>query len=90
MCLHRTRSNTYTASFTLRGLAEWLGDGLQNLFKAVRIRPRTSKQLTIKKINLILVFLLCSTALWAQENPLTIENYYKLKWGHTDKFIALW
>ncbi|MDB5011287.1 MAG: hypothetical protein JWR67_2188 [Mucilaginibacter sp.] len=23
-------------------------------------------------------------------NSITIENYYKLKWGHADEFIALW
>lgn len=26
----------------------------------------------------------------AQEKPLTVENYYKLKWGHADEFISLW
>jgi len=24
------------------------------------------------------------------EKPLTIENYYKIKWGYADEFIALW
>lgn len=31
-----------------------------------------------------------SIALFAQDKPLTIENYYKLKWGHAEEFIALW
>ncbi|HEY8928329.1 MAG TPA: hypothetical protein VIM55_04010 [Mucilaginibacter sp.] len=47
----------------------------------------------IKIIRRLLVFILLSTAfqLHAQDaKPLTIENYYKLKWGHADEFIALW
>jgi len=26
----------------------------------------------------------------AQSAPITIENYYKIKWGYADEFIALW
>jgi len=25
-----------------------------------------------------------------QSAPITIENYYKIKWGYADEFIALW
>jgi hypothetical protein len=42
---------------------------------------------------LIIILLLNTAKLFAQagiEKPLTIENYYKLKWGHADEFIALW
>jgi len=44
----------------------------------------------MKKIKLLTVLLLWGTVLWAQDKPLTIENYYKLKWGHTEEFISLW
>jgi hypothetical protein len=26
----------------------------------------------------------------AESAPITIENYYKVKWGYADEFIALW
>jgi len=48
----------------------------------------------MKKLVITLVLLLvCVTSLFAQtgaEKALTIENYYKIKWGHADEFIALW
>jgi hypothetical protein len=49
----------------------------------------------MKNIRYIVVILslLGTGKLFAQTNldkPLTIENYYKLKWGHADEFIALW
>jgi hypothetical protein len=46
------------------------------------------------KRYLILCLLIFSTsAIFAQsvtDKPLTIESYYKIKWGHADEFIALW
>ncbi len=44
----------------------------------------------MKKIVIIVLLVFSSSALFAQDKPLTIENYYKLKWGHADEFIALW
>ena len=50
----------------------------------------------MKKTILLLTFaLLLSTGfkLHAQTHAasnITIENYYKIKWGHADEFIALW
>ncbi|WPV02034.1 hypothetical protein SNE26_09630 [Mucilaginibacter sp. cycad4] len=44
------------------------------------------------KKGLIILFIMV-TGLIAQAQdakPLTIENYYKIKWGHADEFIALW
>ncbi|MDN3582055.1 hypothetical protein [Mucilaginibacter flavus] len=35
----------------------------------------------MKKLKLVILFLFWGTALFAQEKPLTIENYYKIKWG---------
>jgi len=46
-----------------------------------------------KTVIILALLLLCSTELLAQtgaDKPLTIENYYKIKWGHADEFIALW
>ena len=48
------------------------------------------------KILLLLIPILCSTALFAQRDTsktkeyFTIENYYKVKWGYADEFISLW
>ncbi len=42
---------------------------------------------------LIIFWLLGSRQSFAQADggkPITIENYYKVKWGHADEFIALW
>lgn len=36
---------------------------------------------------------LCNIAAFAQADsgkPITIENYYKVKWGYADEFISLW
>jgi len=50
----------------------------------------------MKKITtsfLIVIGLLTSSSSFAQTAPVTgftIENYYKVKWGHADEFIALW
>jgi len=44
----------------------------------------------MNKIILIIILLCCSSALWAQDKPLTVENYYKIKWGHAEEFITLW
>jgi hypothetical protein len=35
-------------------------------------------------------FVMIANVASAQDKPLTIENYYKIKWGHADEFIALW
>jgi hypothetical protein len=44
----------------------------------------------MKKLVIIALLIFSSTVIFAQDKPLTIENYYKLKWGHADEFIALW
>jgi hypothetical protein len=45
----------------------------------------------MKKFILILT-LIAGTAFttFAQDKPLTIESYYKVKWGYVDEFISLW
>ena len=45
--------------------------------------------------GLLAVFLMIASKSYAQattavQAPLTIENYYKLKWGYADEFINLW
>jgi hypothetical protein len=44
------------------------------------------------KKNLFVLFVLLTGTLYAQDKPgyFTIENYYKVKWGYADEFIALW
>ena len=42
---------------------------------------------------LVVIFLVIVSRLSAQsvvQGNVTIESYYKLKWGHADEFIALW
>jgi hypothetical protein len=45
---------------------------------------------------LFLSFLFISSVCFSQQNGMpsgdyfTIENYYKVKWGHADEFIGLW
>jgi len=44
---------------------------------------------------LLFAFILFSSKIFAQSTgaasaPITIENYYKIKWGYADEFIALW
>ena len=49
------------------------------------------KKLTVT--CLIIMALMISFSSFAQTVPangFTIENYYKVKWGHADEFIALW
>ncbi|MDB5137112.1 MAG: hypothetical protein JWP37_3715 [Mucilaginibacter sp.] len=46
-------------------------------------------------VLLLLAITLFGNKTFAQTNravsaPITIENYYKVKWGHADEFIALW
>jgi hypothetical protein len=48
-----------------------------------------------KTVQLLILTLLLSTGvkLYAQApatGNITIENYYKIKWGHADEFIELW
>ena len=41
----------------------------------------------------LLVIIILSTSLNARaqkDEPFTIENYYKVKWGYADEFIDLW
>jgi hypothetical protein len=46
----------------------------------------------IAKISLLIfsIVVLTTGIASGQEKSLTIENYYKIKWGHADEFIALW
>jgi hypothetical protein len=51
----------------------------------------------MKKIVFIMlaIFILFSASVNAQTTriesaPITVENYYKVKWGYADEFIALW
>ncbi|WCT10670.1 hypothetical protein [Mucilaginibacter jinjuensis] len=49
------------------------------------------KKLTVT--FLIVIASITSLSAFAQTAPasgFTIENYYKVKWGHADEFIALW
>lgn len=41
---------------------------------------------------LLLLTMFTGNSSFAQDQPagFTIENYYKVKWGHADEFIALW
>jgi hypothetical protein len=43
-------------------------------------------------ILIILISVMAHSQLFAQTTPgnLTIESYYKVKWGYADEFIALW
>jgi hypothetical protein len=49
-----------------------------------------------KKLKLLLtVLIMASDSFHAiaqnkQDEPFTIENYYKVKWGYSDEFINLW
>src|SRR4030095_11277851 len=47
-------------------------------------------------LRIFIVIALCSAAAIAakaqnkNDEPFTIENYYKVKWGYADEFISLW
>lgn len=46
-------------------------------------------------LSFVVVFLLVAGKSFAQtttavQTPLTIENYYKIKWGYAEEFISLW
>jgi hypothetical protein len=43
-------------------------------------------------ILIILISVIAHNKIFAQTTPgnLTIESYYKVKWGYADEFIALW
>jgi hypothetical protein len=42
-------------------------------------------------ILFVLTITICTaTGVRAQDKPLTIESYYKVKWGYADEFINLW
>ena len=40
--------------------------------------------------TIVLLTFSLTDSLKAQDNPLTVENYYKIKWGYTEEFISLW
>lgn len=46
----------------------------------------------LKVLFLFVMMLAASSSSFAQTvaSGFTIENYYKVKWGHADEFIALW
>lgn len=48
----------------------------------------------LKAILVLSALMLAVMPVWAQatkdHTPITIENYYKVKWGYADEFIALW
>ncbi len=49
----------------------------------------------MKKLNFLFLFviMLAGPSVFAQTTTapgFTIENYYKVKWGHADEFISLW
>lgn len=45
----------------------------------------------MKKLIVAFAFCIMTIAcVHAQDKPLTIESYYKLKWGYADEFISLW
>lgn len=45
----------------------------------------------MKKLIILFVLTISTAAgLRAQDKPLTIESYYKVKWGYADEFISLW
>jgi len=41
-------------------------------------------------ITLIVLTIATISVVHAQDKPLTIESYYKIKWGYADEFISLW
>ena len=44
----------------------------------------------MKKTIVLLLLMISAATLYAQDKPLTIESYYKVKWGYADEFISLW
>lgn len=48
----------------------------------------------MKKLCLLIIFILLfqlqRSLAQTDAKPLTIESYYKIKWGYADEFIALW
>jgi len=40
--------------------------------------------------TIVLLTFSLTDSLKAQDKPLTVENYYKIKWGYTEEFISLW
>ncbi|HVE61952.1 MAG TPA: hypothetical protein VNA26_09035 [Chitinophagaceae bacterium] len=45
---------------------------------------------TLRISVIVFSFLFCGTHLKAQEETLTIESYYKIKWSYAAEFISLW
>ena len=39
---------------------------------------------------IIMATSLCASAQNKKDEPFTVENYYKVKWGYADEFINLW
>jgi hypothetical protein len=55
----------------------------------------SSPHLIIKNVGMILLFNLLMGLVYGQtvkatNESFTVENYYKVKWGYADEFIALW
>ena len=48
---------------------------------------RTSK---FKLFSLLIILTISLNVNAQKEEPFTIENYYKVKWGYADEFIDLW
>lgn len=51
------------------------------------------RKIAIKSLIVILMMTTASFHVIAQnkqEDPFTVENYYKVKWGYADEFIDLW
>ncbi len=44
------------------------------------------------KLRVLVIALICSSGLQAQSasEHVSIENYYRVKWGYADEFIELW
>ena len=55
-------------------------------------RPATGTKRFLTAFVILMFFSLCSIASHAQQKdePFTVENYYKVKWGYADEFINLW
>ena len=58
-----------------------------NLSLTKTIFMRTSK---FKLFSLLIILTISLNVNAQKEEPFTIENYYKVKWGYADEFIDLW
>jgi hypothetical protein len=58
-----------------------------------KINTHRLKQQSVTSLTIVLLFI--SSIGFSQQKPaaadyFVIENYYKVKWGHSDEFIDLW